>query len=243
MPFTLAHPAVVLPLSKLNTKWLYPSALILGSMAPDFEYFLRLKPYATIGHMPLGFILLNLPICFLLYFIWTYWISPALIEYLPKELAYRLANICASKNRLERVFQLLLFSLSALLGMATHVFWDSFTHDGAFFVTRLPNLNHLVLGLPIYKYLQHGSTCLGFAFIFIFIWRTTKKSTPLHRNVREKTCFWSMNLMLTALFMIALCTLLQLHALGSRVIAFIDSGFLALLFTSMIARRRNRQIN
>ncbi len=50
MPFTLAHPAAVLP---VKNKWPHlfnGTALILGSMAPDFEYFIRFKAQGTIGH-------------------------------------------------------------------------------------------------------------------------------------------------------------------------------------------------
>lgn len=41
MPFTLSHPAAVIPLSRV--KWLVPSAVLMGSMAPDFPYFLALS--------------------------------------------------------------------------------------------------------------------------------------------------------------------------------------------------------
>src|SRR5581483_12465816 len=40
VPFTLAHPAAVLPLRR---RGLVFSALVVGSMAPDFEYFFGLK--------------------------------------------------------------------------------------------------------------------------------------------------------------------------------------------------------
>ncbi|MEI5672079.1 MULTISPECIES: DUF4184 family protein [unclassified Nocardioides] len=36
MPFTLVHPAAVLPLVRTP---LVPSALVLGSVAPDLPYF------------------------------------------------------------------------------------------------------------------------------------------------------------------------------------------------------------
>lgn len=63
MPFTLAHPAVVIFSKNKNFNLL---GLILGSMAPDFIYFLLFNPSSNLGHTLLGFIILNLPICFLL---------------------------------------------------------------------------------------------------------------------------------------------------------------------------------
>ncbi|SEP14833.1 DUF4184 family protein [Paenibacillus sp. OV219] len=50
MPFTFAHPAYALPLKFINPRYLSATGLVLGSMAPDFEYFLTLEPHQTIGH-------------------------------------------------------------------------------------------------------------------------------------------------------------------------------------------------
>jgi hypothetical protein len=42
MPFTFAHPAIVLPLKHLPKRWYSLTGLIIGSMTPDFEYFIRM---------------------------------------------------------------------------------------------------------------------------------------------------------------------------------------------------------
>ena len=39
MPFTFAHPAAVLPFAKKHSSYISVTALILGSMAPDFPIF------------------------------------------------------------------------------------------------------------------------------------------------------------------------------------------------------------
>lgn len=57
MPLTFAHPAAILPFSR-QSKYIHFSALVLGSMAPDFEYFLRGRPVGEIGHSFTGFLLL-----------------------------------------------------------------------------------------------------------------------------------------------------------------------------------------
>ena len=41
MPFTFSHPAAVLPLRLLPRHWFSLTGLVIGSMVPDFEYFLR----------------------------------------------------------------------------------------------------------------------------------------------------------------------------------------------------------
>jgi hypothetical protein len=49
MPFTLVHPIVTIPIRKYG----FPlSALIIGSMTPDFNYFIF--PKLSVGHTLLG---------------------------------------------------------------------------------------------------------------------------------------------------------------------------------------------
>ncbi|MDU4473291.1 MAG: DUF4184 family protein, partial [Clostridium perfringens] len=80
MPFTLAHPAAVV---FLKNKKFNLTALILGSMAPDFIYFLNFRPYGNLGHQILGFFILNLPLCILLAYIFHNFIKSPLISHLP----------------------------------------------------------------------------------------------------------------------------------------------------------------
>jgi hypothetical protein len=56
VPLTFAHPAV--PLARLG---LPLSALVVGSMAPDFVYSLRLAPRGSFGHTLPGLVLFCLP--------------------------------------------------------------------------------------------------------------------------------------------------------------------------------------
>ena len=49
MPFTFAHPAIVLPFYK-KPKFFSMTTLIIGSMSPDFEYFLRVKIKSDMSH-------------------------------------------------------------------------------------------------------------------------------------------------------------------------------------------------
>ena len=80
MAFTLAHPSAVI-FSK--SKKFNLGGLILGSMAPDFIYFLLFSPSSNIGHTPFGFVFLNLPLCFLLNFLFYKYIQDFFIMTLP----------------------------------------------------------------------------------------------------------------------------------------------------------------
>ena len=53
MPLTFAHPAAILPFSR-KSKYINFSAIVFGSMAPDFEYFLRGDQWGTLDILLLG---------------------------------------------------------------------------------------------------------------------------------------------------------------------------------------------
>src|SRR5690349_25113242 len=72
MPLTfLSHQAVVLPLKIAAPRAVSGTALVLGSMAPDVEYFLRGYPTATVSHTWLGQLTFCLPVTLLLFWIVT----------------------------------------------------------------------------------------------------------------------------------------------------------------------------
>lgn len=50
MPFTISHAIYAIPIRHIMPKYFSVMGLILGSMSPDFEYFIYLEPYVTIGH-------------------------------------------------------------------------------------------------------------------------------------------------------------------------------------------------
>ena len=62
MPFTVSHAAAALPFRRAR---LVTSALVVGTMAPDFEYFLPLKTHDTFGHTFPGILVLTLPVALL----------------------------------------------------------------------------------------------------------------------------------------------------------------------------------
>src|SRR5690349_14740000 len=61
MPFTAAHPAAILPLAVRLSVPYGVSALAVGSMSPDFEYFLWRHAASTSGHSIDGLFVFCLP--------------------------------------------------------------------------------------------------------------------------------------------------------------------------------------
>src|ERR1700733_2396374 len=88
MPFTLSHAAAVLPLRRMN---LVPSALVVGTFAPDLEYFARLSPGDGYGHTWPGTFLLTLPLALLTLWIFHVFVKQPVVAILPEGFQRRLA--------------------------------------------------------------------------------------------------------------------------------------------------------
>ncbi len=161
MPFTLAHPAAILPI-----RWLLPAlplvGLVIGAMVPDVAYFLALRPTGTLGHTPHGVLLQGVPAGLVLAALWCNLMHAPLTGLLPGALAARLPPL--SPLRLSGVPAM---AAAIAIGAATHLLWDGFTHRTGFAVVRWPLLADPVGPLPVYSLLQHGGGVLGLAVLAV----------------------------------------------------------------------------
>ena len=73
MPFTFSHPAIVLPLLNRNkSRILFSSTgLVIGSIIPDFESFIRFDQHKQYSHTWLGIFWFDLPLAILFSFIFS----------------------------------------------------------------------------------------------------------------------------------------------------------------------------
>ncbi|MER5862811.1 DUF4184 family protein [Kitasatospora sp. NPDC002040] len=153
MPFTLSHPAAVLPLLD-GTRARGPliaAGLVAGSMAPDAPFFADSLLRGCYG---LGAVTHR------------WWAVPTVDVLIAGGLtAWWYGLLRPSAPRPVERGQLGWFAASAAIGAATHVCWDSFTHEGRAGVRLLPVLNTEVAGLPLYTVLQYGSSAVGLALL------------------------------------------------------------------------------
>jgi len=90
MPFTFSHPAIVLPLKLIPKKWFSLTASVIGSLTPDFEYFIRMKVQSNFSHTILGVFWFDLPLGILLAFLFHNIVRNSLFDNLPLPLKSRL---------------------------------------------------------------------------------------------------------------------------------------------------------
>src|SRR5581483_4447682 len=126
MPFTLSHAAAALPLRRLK---LVTSALVIGTLAPDFEYFLRLSPDDGYGHTLQGTFVLTLPLAIVTLALFHAFVKVPLAGLFPDNVERRLINHI-NEFRFAGGARFALIVVSILTGIATHLAWDSFTHSG-----------------------------------------------------------------------------------------------------------------
>jgi hypothetical protein len=233
MPFTFAHPAIILPFAKLNHKSISLSALVIGSMTPDFEYFLKMKLSGRYSHSIEGIFLMDLPIAILIAFIFHLLVKAPLINNSPAYFKRRLVDL--------RDFRLLHylgqhyfgFLICLLIGIASHIFWDGFTHAHGHAVKQFDFLSVRVINevkLPLFRYLQHASTLVGFIVIALFFHRM--KSSE-HSSESISIRYW-MIVSMVSLSCFVIRTWIGYEYLGDIIVSIISSAFLGLIAAAIV---------
>jgi hypothetical protein len=128
MPLTyLSHQAVVLPLKLASPRTMNGTALVLGSIAPDVEYYFRGYAIGTIGHTWPGQITFCLPVTLGLYWLVTRVIAVPLAAHLPAGGMFRLHDYALIARQLTGIRHWIVVCASALVGSSSHVLLDRFT--------------------------------------------------------------------------------------------------------------------
>ena len=185
VPFTLSHTAAALPFGRTR---LIASALVVGTMAPDFEYFLALKAHDRFGHTLPGILVLTLPVSLLALWIFHAFVKVPAASLLPQGLQSKL-SCYLGEFRFSGPGRFLLITFSVLIGIATHVLWDSFTHPGSYVFDHLAVLHQsfdvpLLGSVPWSKVLQHGSTVVGLIIISVWLFHWCRRSEGCRTSIR-----------------------------------------------------------
>jgi hypothetical protein len=176
MPFTLSHPAAVIPLRKLGVF----SALIIGSMMPDTVYFLPFfSEHDRFGHTLPGLFFYCLPAGLVLLWLFHHFMKQPLISLFPRHHQGRLSAASPAFQFIP--FRHFLFIVwSVLIGAVTHILWDSLTHTDTYFFTTGSWLSEPIrTGGPkmqIADALQLASSFFGLIIIAICYWRWLKRT-------------------------------------------------------------------
>lgn len=190
MPFTVSHVAAVLPLVG-RTDRLPAAALVIGSMAPDYPWFLTGGRTAGLSHSPAGVVTVDLAAGLVAVVAWRLLVQPPLRDLVPRRLGERLPRspgVVAA--------DLPWLALGVVVGTVTHVVWDSFTHAGRWGVDVVPWLHTEHLGLPGYKWAQFVSGALGLVVLAVWGLRHLARTVPdpegLRSTADERRVAWAL---------------------------------------------------
>ncbi|HVP32578.1 MAG TPA: DUF4184 family protein [Steroidobacteraceae bacterium] len=171
MPFTLAHPAAVLPLR--GTRLLRTAPLILGAVTPDVPYYLPSvgggRPLRLDTHTWVAACTLDVAIGMALLAAMVLLREP-LTVLLPPRARWLCLAALEPFRRLRVAW--LLAPLAIVIGVWSHLLWDSFTHPDGWAVRHIPALSDPVtIGWysgELYHVLQYLSSAVGLGILALW---------------------------------------------------------------------------
>jgi hypothetical protein len=157
MPYPFAHPAAVLPLVRPMGRFAVPSALAIGSIAPDLWYLVPLVQRPE-SHSLAGLAWFCLPAGLIVYALFHLLLKQPLIALISPRLG------CFTAPAVPEV-PLHAVVISVLAGALTHVAWDDLTHAGD-------------EALHGHNWVQHASTAAGTLVLAVWALRKLRQAPP-----------------------------------------------------------------
>lgn len=174
MPFTFAHPAAILPLR--GVRYLRTVPLILGAMIPDFPYYVpaRFTHFAQVpeSHSFAGSYTTDLLLGYAA-LVGLFVLRQPLTALMSARARWLCLGGLAPFEH--RAVEWLFAPVAILLGVWTHLAWDSFTHPDGWMVHRVAALSAPVTIGPysgqLCHVLQYVSSVFGLTVMAVWYWR------------------------------------------------------------------------
>lgn len=250
MPFTFAHPAIILPLKQARPRWFSLTGLAAGSMAPDFEYFFKVKAISTVSETVAGIFTFNLPVAIAISLAFHLLIRNPLIRHLPAPFDRRYSGFLGFNFLQYLKEHPWLFVASALIGILSHLALDVLTSPET--MTRsFQRLQHLATSndtiMQLHASLSDkpfllvervfsvaGLLLIGFLLLKIDCPATAYRRLPAGQKRKYFMVFFS----LLVLGELAAIEFLPYGAsFAQLVVNTISAGLLSLLITSLLFRK------
>ena len=185
--------------------------MMIGSMTPDFTYFLPGEPGRMQTHSVAGLFWFCWPVGMAVWMLFVRVLEQPTFALLPEHWRTRFP----SSSRDVSLNALMWTSIAVILGAATHIVWDSFTHRGTPVVNSIPALRAVAFHIDGWRIrwfmlLQHASSLAGLALLALWAWRR-----PPGRYPRTAPCEVS-------------------HAMRVRAISVLVAVSLSLAFASYV---------
>lgn len=177
MPFTISHAAASLPFLRRSKAVGWAPALVFGCMAPDLIFPIPYFGERHHTHSLEGLIALDIPFAVALAALWVFFLA---------ERVSRLPGMASLGRPNPASFSIGMTVAGALVGCATHLFWDLFTHQGSPFLTNPVFARRLFEGqggaISIQTVVWYANSLLG---MFALGWWARYRLHSRGRGLRE----------------------------------------------------------
>lgn len=244
MPLTPSHAAVAPLLQRMMRPFGFTvpmSALVIGTMTPDFSYLLRLAPGGGDWHTKIGVFEYCLPAGLAVWLIFRASIGPALLRLMPPGLGAAAGSRVAPGP----TYRLIPGAIVAIFaGVISHDVWDGFTHSADWGVRLVPvlhrNLNYGATGMVRwYLILQYLSSAVGLLVVAAILWKWVAAQPPEARNVPAGQRAWRVRdaglLLLSAIAGAALNSARPHPSTISWTLGYASVGAMAALAAALVA--------
>ena len=232
MPFTFSHPAIVLPLLNKRLKIFSSTGLIIGSIIPDFESFVRFDEHKLYSHTWSGIFWFDLPLAIIASFIFHDIVRDPLYKNLPNFLEKKASGYLNFQWNAYFRKHYLMIVVSMLIGISLHLLWDAFTHLNLASPDATDSTRQ-IHGMLLFKMLQDSNSILGLIIVAWYVYALPDTTAVIEEEPREKMKFyidaekpkkylklqyWVMVFIITSITAIA-----AMHVIGKvPVVLFID---------------------
>ena len=216
------------------------TGLVVGSMAPDFEYFIRMKDYSLYSHTWKGIIYFDLPLSILLAFLFHQLVRNYLIDSLPGLLNRRLDSFKQFDWTRHFKEKFLVILISIIIGTVSHILWDGLTHKSGYFVKHMPFLRQYIgIGghhMALYEWSQYAWSLIGGLLILYALFKL-----PAGKEVSKPSIFpywFSVTFIMCAVTAAKIARGLPYRDFDKMIIVLISGWLIGLLFTSLLFMQR-----
>jgi len=240
MPFTFSHPALAVPFYLARKRWFSLTALVAGSIAPDFAYFLRMKKTGgRFSHTIPGLFLFDLPMAILLILVFHHIVKRPLVNHLPRPFYQRLGPSAQGHwtGFRDRTFIII---LSILVGAASHLLWDAFTHSTMDW-EGIRNIDSDFMGYRIsahaYRIIHIVNSIIGLLFLGWLTWRMPRQAMP--RRKGRSWLYWPAIVVVAAAIVALRLWWGPKAGKDDLIVISITASLLALVIVSAFYRKSN----
>lgn len=245
MPFTFSHPAIAFPIKWVLGRWTSMTGLVIGSMVPDFEKFIKMAPNNTFSHTLGGIFWFNLPLGLILCFVFHLYVRNPLINSIPEHLRKRLYKY--KSVHWTRIFKTNYWGVMAsiVIGAAFHIIWDALTHSPEKINETARGLLNLDPNNDFYQQFFNTfddlSSILGLIFIYVVLLSLSKQNVPFRSGLKKLT-YWII-CFAVAFFIVLMRLLVDLsiddfwHLVFTSVSSFLIGLIIASVLISKIENR------